>query len=124
VTLGDLIAVLATVGVPVLPPGTATAGLPAIVLHPGDNEIATGGRRMLRRYDVAVLVPRGGQVEQLAELERLSDAAVIALMPTPAELDGPSRFAASDPTDPVEAPYFARLIPLAFIDTGVDLCPS
>ena len=119
-TLAGLLALLEPVGVPVLPPGTPTGSLPALAVVPGDNELVHGNRGLLRRYDVNVVVPRDNQTDQLLELDRLETATLTALVPSSVTIETPLRFTTNPPDEPG---YLARVIPVAFIDSEVSLCP-
>jgi len=123
VTLDELVAALETVGVPVLPPGTPTGTFPAIVLGPGDWELAAGGRRILVRYQVTIAVPRDETVERVKQLDSLTRLTLQALGPADCNIDGPISFQVGTPDEP---PYLARQIPIAYTDTDPesDLCLS
>jgi hypothetical protein len=78
----DLVTALGLSGlnVPVTAPGSTIGALPAVAVVPSDGEVAAGGRMLLHRYAVTVMVPRDGNVAQLDRLETLTDDVFAALV--------------------------------------------
>ena len=104
---GRLVAALeaSALGVPVLPPGSATPALPAVVVVPATS--TTAASWIDYAYDVTVMVPRDAAVEQLDRLETLTDTVFAALVAAGWTLGTTIRYVGGDGDD---VHYMARVI--------------
>jgi len=107
--------------IPVVPPGTPIAVIPAVVLAAASDTLEDGWT-LRCGVNITCLVPRGAQVPQYEALTEIELIVLQALIPSPVRFDGPVTFAATGGGDTGEPPALARVIPMSFV-ADVHLCP-
>jgi hypothetical protein len=107
--------------VPVLPPGTTITALPCVAAGRAADQPGAGNRSLVKGYELVILVPRTGQVEQTQLSDDLEAVVLRSLLPSQVQFGDRFPAASTGGEGTGEPPALSRIIPVTFV-ADVDLC--